>query len=45
MVKSNMLFMGQRVTYIMPNANADVLKDHVELCVWSWEVIVDSCFS
>lgn len=44
-VKSSVLFVGQRMTYGVPNADADVLEDHDESCLWCWEVIVDSCLS
>ncbi|KAL2330147.1 hypothetical protein Fmac_017728 [Flemingia macrophylla] len=36
-VKSSVLFVGQRVTYGVPNADADVLEDHAESCLWCWE--------
>jgi len=39
-VKSSVLFAGQRVTYGLPNADADVLEDYAESCLWCWEVIV-----
>ncbi|KAG2404202.1 hypothetical protein LR48_Vigan03g037600 [Vigna angularis] len=36
-VKSSVLFAGQRVTYGLPNADADVLEDYAESCLWCWE--------
>ncbi|KAH1044659.1 hypothetical protein AAZX31_09G227000 [Glycine max] len=36
-VKSSVLFVGQRVTYGVSNADADVLEDHAESCLWCWE--------
>ncbi|KAG4377984.1 hypothetical protein GLYMA_18G244800v4 [Glycine max] len=36
-VKSSALFVGQRVSYGVPNADADVLEDHAESCLWCWE--------
>nr|KYP64197.1 hypothetical protein KK1_018787 [Cajanus cajan] len=36
-VKSSVLSVGQRVTYGVPNADADVLEDHAESCLWCWE--------
>jgi chromatin assembly factor 1 subunit A len=39
-VKSSVLFVGQRVMYGVPNAEADVLEDESEVCLWCWEVIV-----
>jgi len=44
-VKSSVLFAGQRVTYGLPNADADVLEDYAESCLWCWEVIENSCLS
>ena len=39
-VKSSVLFVGQRVMYGVPNAEADVLEDESEACLWCWEVRV-----
>ncbi|TKY65326.1 Chromatin assembly factor 1 subunit FAS1 [Spatholobus suberectus] len=36
-VKSSVLFVGQRVTYGVSNADADILEDHAESCLWCWE--------
>ncbi|KAK7374402.1 hypothetical protein VNO80_07832 [Phaseolus coccineus] len=36
-VKSSVLSVGQRVTYGVPNADADVLEDYAESCLWCWE--------
>ncbi|XP_022632345.1 chromatin assembly factor 1 subunit FAS1 isoform X2 [Vigna radiata var. radiata] len=36
-VKSSVLFAGQRVTYGLSNADADVLEDYSESCLWCWE--------
>ncbi|XP_062178342.1 chromatin assembly factor 1 subunit FAS1 [Alnus glutinosa] len=36
-VKSSVLFVGQRVMYGVPNAEADVLEDESEACLWCWE--------
>ncbi|CAJ1824010.1 unnamed protein product [Sphenostylis stenocarpa] len=36
-VKSSVLFAGQRMAYGLPNADADVLEDHAESCLWCWE--------
>lgn len=44
-VKSSVLFAGQRVTYGLSNADADVLEDYSESCLWCWEVIENSCLS
>ncbi|GFY93397.1 chromatin assembly factor-1 [Actinidia rufa] len=38
-VKSSVLFIGQRSLYGVPNADADVLEDEIESCLWCWEVI------
>ncbi|WCJ38906.1 Chromatin assembly factor 1 subunit FAS1 [Euphorbia peplus] len=37
MVKTAVLFVGQRVLYGVPNADADVLEDQTEACLWCWE--------
>lgn len=37
-VKNAVLFVGQRVRYGVPNADADVLEDHSEASLWCWEV-------
>lgn len=39
-VKSTVLFVGQRVTYGVPNAEADVLEDESDAGLWCWEVMV-----
>ncbi|KAF4376820.1 hypothetical protein F8388_025691 [Cannabis sativa] len=36
-VKSTVLFVGQRMMYGVPNADADVLEDQSESCLWCWE--------
>ncbi|KAK7340397.1 hypothetical protein VNO77_21099 [Canavalia gladiata] len=36
-VKSSVLFVGQRMVYGVPNADADILEDHAESCLWCWE--------
>ncbi|CAK9142763.1 unnamed protein product [Ilex paraguariensis] len=36
-VKSYVLLIGQRSFYGMPNADADVLEDDTESCLWCWE--------
>ncbi|XP_054801963.1 chromatin assembly factor 1 subunit FAS1 [Prosopis cineraria] len=36
-VKSSVLFVGQRLMYGVPNADADVLEDDSESCFWCWE--------
>ncbi|XP_057512130.1 chromatin assembly factor 1 subunit FAS1-like [Actinidia eriantha] len=36
-VKSSVLFIGQRSLYGVPNADADVLEDESESCLWCWE--------
>uniref|UniRef100_A0A5B6YTU5 Putative chromatin assembly factor 1 subunit FAS1 n=1 Tax=Davidia involucrata TaxID=16924 RepID=A0A5B6YTU5_DAVIN len=36
-VKSSVLFIGQRSFYGVPNADADVLEDETESCLWCWE--------
>lgn len=33
-MKSGVLFVGQRVTYNVPNVDVDVLEDHAESCLW-----------
>lgn len=39
-VKSTVLFVGQRMMYGVPNADADVLEDESDSCLWCWEVIL-----
>jgi chromatin assembly factor 1 subunit A len=39
LVKSSVLFAGQRMMYGIPNADADILEDHSDSCLWCWEVI------
>lgn len=41
-VKSAVVSVGQRVSYGVLNADADVLEDDTESCLWCWEVI---CYS
>lgn len=41
-VKNTVLFVGQRMMYGVPNAEADVLEDESEECLWCWEVIIMS---
>ncbi|XP_021636875.2 chromatin assembly factor 1 subunit FAS1 isoform X2 [Hevea brasiliensis] len=36
-VKSAVLFVGQRVMYGVPNVDADVLEDETQACLWCWE--------
>ncbi|PON55384.1 Chromatin assembly factor 1 subunit A [Parasponia andersonii] len=36
-VKTSVLFLGQRMMYGVPNADADVLEDESESCLWCWE--------
>ncbi|XP_010551385.1 PREDICTED: chromatin assembly factor 1 subunit FAS1-like [Tarenaya hassleriana] len=36
-VKSAVVSVGQRVMYGVPNADADVLEDETESCLWCWE--------
>lgn len=43
-VKSSILFVGQRMVYGVPNADADILEDHSDSCLWCWEVILLSLF-
>lgn len=43
-VKSSVLFVGQRSAYGVPNADADVLEDDTEQCLWCWEVIISLLF-
>ena len=38
-VKSAVLAVGQRMMYGVPNADADVLEDQSDSCLWCWEVI------
>ncbi|KAJ1409292.1 chromatin assembly factor 1 subunit FAS1 isoform X1 [Sesbania bispinosa] len=40
-VKSCVLSVGQRLSYGVPNADADILEDHSENCFWCWE----ACFA
>lgn len=37
-VKTAVVSVGQRVSYGVPNADADVLEDDDESCLWCWEV-------
>lgn len=37
-VRSSVLFVGQRSMYGIGNADADVLEDDTESCLWCWEV-------
>lgn len=37
-VRSSVLLIGQRSSYGLPNADADVLEDDSESCLWCWEV-------
>jgi len=39
-VKSAVLFVGQRITYGVPNVDADVLEDETQSCLWCWEVFI-----
>ncbi|CAL9098355.1 unnamed protein product [Musa textilis] len=36
-VRSTVLFVGQRVMYGISSADADVLEDESETCLWCWE--------
>lgn len=36
-VKSSVLFVGQRMMYGVPNAEADVFEDQSQTCLWCWE--------
>lgn len=36
-VRSSVLFVGQRMLYGVHNAEADVLEDETESCLWCWE--------
>ncbi|CAG7903868.1 unnamed protein product [Brassica rapa] len=36
-VKTAVVSVGQRVSYGVPNADADVLEDENESCLWCWE--------
>ncbi|KAL2941401.1 Chromatin assembly factor 1 subunit FAS1 [Bienertia sinuspersici] len=38
-VKKSVLYVGQRIAYGVPNADADVLEDETESCLWCWEII------
>jgi len=40
LVKSSLLFVGQRMMYGVPNADADILEDHSDPSLWCWEVIL-----
>jgi chromatin assembly factor 1 subunit A len=40
LVKSSVLIVGQRMMYGVPNADADILEDHSDSCLWCWEVIL-----
>jgi chromatin assembly factor 1 subunit A len=44
-VKSAVLFVGQRITYGVPNVDADVLEDETQSCLWCWEVFFFVLFS
>lgn len=37
-VKTSVLFLGQRVMYGVSKADADVLEDESDTCLWCWEV-------
>jgi chromatin assembly factor 1 subunit A len=37
-VRSSVLFLGQRVMYGVSKADADVLEDESDTCLWCWEV-------
>ncbi|CAK8542543.1 unnamed protein product [Lathyrus sativus] len=37
LVKSSLLCVGQRMIYGVPNADADILEDHSDSCLWCWE--------
>ncbi|GAB4835461.1 hypothetical protein Ancab_000369 [Ancistrocladus abbreviatus] len=39
-VKSSVLYVGQRVSYGVPNADADVLEDETDSALWCWEVVI-----
>lgn len=43
-VKTAVVSVGQRVSYGVPNAEADVLEDEDESCLWCWEVTFNTCF-
>ena len=38
-VKNSVLKVGQKVTYGVPNVEADVLKDQSQTCLWCWDVM------
>lgn len=38
-VKSIVLFVGQRIMYGVSDADADVLEDDSDSCLWCWEVM------
>lgn len=40
MVRSAVLSSGRRVMYGVPNADADILNDDTESCLWCWEVMI-----
>jgi chromatin assembly factor 1 subunit A len=44
-VKSSVLFVGQRMMYGVPNAEADVFEDQSQTCLWCWEVMGFPLFS
>lgn len=43
-VKSGVVFVGQRVMYGVPNADADVLEDDSPSSLWCWEVLASFPF-
>lgn len=43
-VKTAVVSVGQRVSYGVPNADADVLEDENESCLWCWEVVTTFIF-
>ncbi|KAF5943336.1 hypothetical protein HYC85_017413 [Camellia sinensis] len=43
-VKSTVLFISQRSLYGVPNADADILEDETESCLWCWEISDLFCF-
>lgn len=38
-VKNTVLLVGQRIMYGVSNADADVLEDDSDSCLWCWEVM------
>ncbi|XP_038714317.1 chromatin assembly factor 1 subunit FAS1-like isoform X2 [Tripterygium wilfordii] len=36
-VKTAVLYVGQRLAYGVPKADADILEDETEACLWCWE--------